>query len=164
MDNRIFAFSTGIINQQSIPLYKLVLTLYCVCFFCYIVFTRQPDYFDSEFSPATIHYVNDSATGKPVAKAFFSVGKDKYIVDATYPLTSLKEGEKVSAIYELSQPEKGAVYRFWGYWMTWGELLASIVMIFILFQIAVGITNNPTPEALDEDVNYKPEKKRKYKD
>ena len=145
-------------------MYKLVFILYSVCFFCYILFTRQPDYFDGEFSPGTIRYIKDSASTKLVAKAFYSVGKDKYVIDASYPLMHPEEGDKVSVIYETGSPEKGAVYRFWGYWMTWGEFAASVIMVFVLFQIAVGITKNPTKEAIEEQENYHPDKKRKYLD
>ena len=73
-----------------------------------------------------------------------------------------KPGERVEVIYELSNPKKAALYAFWGYWLTLGELIASIIVWFVLFQIAVGITKNPTPEALLEQLEYIPEKKTKY--
>ncbi len=143
-------------------MYKTITILYIVCFFCYILFTRQPDYFDGEFAPAVIHLVKDSASQKIVATASFSVGKDHYTVDAMYPLRHLEEGDRVEVIYELSQPPKAAVYSWWGYWISAGELIASIVLYIILFQVAISINRNPTPEALMEQLNYKPEKKRKY--
>jgi len=61
-------------------------------------------------------------------------------------------------------PEKGAVYTFWGYWITWGELIMSVVLCFVLFQIAVSVTNNPSPESLIEQMEFKEEKKKKYLD
>ena len=85
-----------------------------------------------------------------------------YQVGANYFLRNYQEGERVEVIYELSNPKKGVIYAFWGYWLTLGELIASIVMWFVLFQIAVGITKNPTPEALLEQIDYKPKKKTKY--
>jgi hypothetical protein len=145
-------------------MYKLLVTLYLVVFFTYILFSGQPDYFDGEFTPATIHLTKDSVTHKIQAVAEFTVGAQHYSVNAMYPLRDLREGKKVTVIYELSHPQKGAVYAFWGYWITIGELIASVVLLFALFQIAVGIIKNPTPEALMDDMNHKPEKKRRYDD
>jgi hypothetical protein len=143
-------------------MYKFISILYLVIFSLYVWFSRQPDYFDGEFAPATIVIVKDSTSQKQVAKASFTVGKMAYQVDADYLFRSYKSGEKVEVIYELSNPKKAAVYAFWGYWLTLGELIASIVMWLVLFQIAVGITKNPTPEALLEQLDYIPEKKTKY--
>lgn len=143
-------------------MYKFISILYLVIFSLYVWFSRQPDYFDGEFAPATIVLVKDSASQKQVAKASFTVGKMAYQVDANYLFRSYKSGERVEVIYELSNPKKAAVYAFWGYWLTMDELVASIVMWLVLFQVAVGITNNPTPEALIEQLDYVPEKKTKY--
>lgn len=143
-------------------MYKFISILYLVIFSLYVWFSRQPDYFDGEFAPATIVLVKDSASQKQVAKASFTVGKMAYQVDADYLFRSYTSGERVEVIYELSNPKKAAVYAFWGYWVTMGELIASIVMWLVLFQVAVGITNNPTPEALLEQLEYVPEKKTKY--
>lgn len=143
-------------------MYKFISILYLVIFSLYVWFSRQPDYFDGEFAPATIIVVKDSASQKQVAKASFTVGKMAYLVNADYLFRSYKSGERVEVIYELSNPKKAAVYAFWGYWLTMGELIASIVMWFVLFQVAVGITKNPTPEALLEQLDYVPEKKTKY--
>lgn len=126
------------------------------------MFSRQPDYFDGELAPATIHFVKNPATQQLEATASFSVGTATYQVAADYFFRSFKEGNKVEVIYELSNPKKAVVYLFWGYWLTLGELIASIVMWFVLFQVAVGITKNPTPEALLEQLEYVPEKKTKY--
>lgn len=143
-------------------MYKFISILYLVIFSLYVWFSRQPDYFDGEFAPATIVFVKDSASQKQVTKANFTVGKMVYQVDANYLFRSYQVGERVEVIYELSNPKKAAVYAFWGYWLTLGELIASIVMWFVLFQVAVGITKNPTPEALLEQIDYMPEKKTKY--
>jgi len=143
-------------------MYKFISILYLVIFSLYVWFSRQPDYFDGEFAPATIVMVEDSATQKEVAKASFTVGKMAYQVNADYLFRSYKSGDRVEVIYELSNPKKAAVYAFWGYWLTMGELVASIIMWLVLFQVAVGITNNPTPEALLEQLEYVPEKKTKY--
>ena len=141
---------------------KFISILYFVIFSLYVWFSRRPDYFDGEFAPATIHLIHDNASQKQIAKANFTVGTASYQVDADYLLHSYQQGERVEVIYELSNPQKAVVYAFWGYWVTLGELITSIIMWFLLFQVAVGITNNPTPEALLEQLEYIPEKKTKY--
>ncbi len=143
-------------------MYKFISILYFVIFSFYVLFSRQPDYFDSEFAPATIHFVKDSTSQKQIAKANFTVGRAAYQVNAEYLFRNYKPGERVEVIYELSNPKKAALYAFWGYWFTLSELIASIIMWFVLFQIAVGITKNPTPEALLEQLEYIPERKTKY--
>jgi hypothetical protein len=146
-------------------MYKIVAVLYFVCFSLYILFSRQPDYFDGELSAATIHWVKDS-TGVTVPMAAFTVGKDAYQVPAAYPLRRVQEGERVRVIFENSDPKKATVYAFWGYWLTWGEALASVVLLLVLFQVAVQVTSNPTAEALaeEQEMLVKQPKKRKYKD
>jgi len=85
-------------------------------------------------------------------------------VDARYVLRDLYEGKRLFVIYEESQPEKAAVYSWWGYWITAGELFGSMVLFIALFQVAVALTKNPTAESLIEQLDYNPEKKRKYDD
>ena len=143
-------------------MYKFISIIYFVIFSFYVLFSRQPDYFDSEFAPATIHFVKDSASQKQFTKANFTVGKASYQVEVDYLFRNYQAGEKVEVIYELSNPKKAALYAFWGYWLTLGELIASIIMWFVLFQITVSITNNPTPKALLEQLEYIPKKKTKY--
>ena len=145
-------------------LFKSILTLYLICFGCFIVFTRQPDFFDGEKSPATIHWLKDSISHRSIPKAVFSDGRKQHAIDARYFLRSLKEGEQVEVIYESDRPDLAAVYTFWGYWLGWGELIATFIIYFVLFQIAVAVTKNPTAEALIEQLEYKEEPKRKYKE
>ncbi len=145
-------------------MFKSIATLYLTIFAIYVLFSRQPDYFDGETAPATIHFVKDSATQKLKPEAFFTVGTSAYHVDAAYFLRSVKEGEKHEVIYELANPKKAALYKLWGYWITAGELAFSIIGFIVLFQVAVGINKNPTPEALMEQLSYKPERKRRYDD
>jgi hypothetical protein len=87
-------------------LYKAIIPFYLVCFGLYIFFTRQPDYTDGEFTTGIIHFMKDSISQKPVAKANFTVDKTFYTINAAYSLRSLKEGEKISIIYETSNPHK----------------------------------------------------------
>ncbi|HEY1869830.1 MAG TPA: hypothetical protein VGG71_02165, partial [Chitinophagaceae bacterium] len=102
-------------------------------------------------------------TQKPAAKAIFSVDKRLDTIGATYPFRVLKEGQSITIIYETSEPSKGAVYAWWGYWLQWDELLASVLIPFILLLAAKAITAGPTPEALVEELEMKkPVKRRKY--
>jgi hypothetical protein len=142
---------------------KLILTLYIVCFPLYILFSRRPDYFDGELTKGTIHFANDS-TKKLQPYAVYSVDEKKYLVNAAYLFKHYNEGETVSVIYETSQPEKGGVYSVWGYWLRWGELLFSILLLLVMYRAAVAITSNPTPESLIEQLEDKPVRKRKYGD
>ncbi len=84
---------------------------------------------------------------------------------AQYPFRHLEEGQRVQVIYENAQPHHAAVYEWWGYWFTWGECLASVILLLALFQIAIQVTNKPTPEAvLEEQAMSMPQYKRKYKE
>ena len=151
-------------SKKAGTLFKSILLLYLICFGCYILFTRQPDFFDGEKSPATIHWLKDSSSGSSIPKAVFSDGHRQYAIDARYMLRSLVEGEKLEVIYESDRPDLAAVYTFWGFWLGWGELLATFIIYFILFQIAVSVTKNPSATALIEQLEYKEAPKRKYQE
>jgi hypothetical protein len=133
-----------------------VIILYIVCFGCYVLFTRQPDYFDSERTVGTIIQRND----KLVAQ--FSAGDT--LLNAEVPYQFLhKQGERVEVIYETSDPVKAKQYGLIGYWITFGELVVSMLIIIVLYFVAVSITNNPTPEALLEELEASKKKPRKPK-
>lgn len=141
---------------------KAIIPFYIICIVLYIFFSRRPDYQDGEFTTGIIHYIKDS-TGKPVAKAVFSTDKIQYTINAVYPLRHLKEAQPVKIIYETSDPSKAAVYSWWGYWLQWDELLASILIPLVLWYAATAITASPTPEALVEELEMRnPPKRRKY--
>ena len=144
-------------------MYKAVTILYIVCLGCYILFTRQPDFFDGETSPATIHWLPDSTANKPIPKAVFIVAKKEYAVDARYVFRNLYEGKATEVIFTSDHPEKAAIYNIWGYWLQWGEILGSILVYIALFQVAVAVTKNPTPEAVLEQMEDQPAtRKRRY--
>ena len=145
-------------------LYKTVFILYLVCFGCYLFFTRQPDYLDGEKAPAIIHWMYDSAAKRSIPMAQFNTGLKNYAVDARYIFREWKEGDRTEVIYETGSPAKASVYLFWGYWITWKELIGSVVLILALFQVAVALTNNPTPEAVMDQLEIKKERKRRYKE
>ena len=94
--------------------------------------------------------------------ARYSTGLKNYAIDARYVFREWKEGDKTEIIYETGSPATAAVYAFWGYWITWGELIGSVVLILALFQVAVALTNNPTPEAVMDQLEIKEERTRRY--
>lgn len=143
---------------------RSLIILYLVCFGCYILFTRQPDYFDGEKAPATIQFIKDSATGLFTPNAVYNDGKKEHRIDARYIFRKWKNGDKLEVIYETGTPDNAAVYRFWGYWISWEELVVSIILLAGSVGIAVVVTKNPTPEAILEQLEFKEEKKRKYKE
>jgi hypothetical protein len=142
--------------------YKIIITIYITCFGLYILFSRQPDYFDGEKTKAFIHFTKDSATDKLYPTAIYKINKVSYSVSAAYPFRNYKEGDQVNIIYEASQPEKAVVYSLWGYWFKWREILLSLVLFISMFQVALAITRNPTPESLLEQLEGKAAHKRKY--
>ncbi len=155
---------TEVINLKIHGLLKSIFILYLICLSCYIPFTRQPDYFDGEKSPAIIQFKKDSVSGITIPTAVYHDGLKEHNIDARYVFREWKNGDKLKVIYESANPEKAAVYSIWGYWFSWGELLASIILYFVLFRIAIAVTRNPTPDALIEQMEFKEEKKKKYKE
>lgn len=143
-------------------MYKGIVILYLVCFSLYIVYSREPDFVDGEKTTAFIHWQQDSIVQEKIPKAVFTVDRKEYSVDARYVFRSLPEGKQVEVIYNPAKPKQAAVYSWWGYMVTWGELIGSIVLLVALFQVAVAVTKNPTPESLIEQLEYKEVKKTKY--
>jgi hypothetical protein len=141
-------------------LIKAIIPFYIICLVSYIFFTRQPDYQDGEFTTGVIHYVTNS-NNKVLPKAIFSIADTKDTIDAYYPLRQLKEGDRVKIIYDTTNPSKAAVYSWWGYWIKWDELLASILIPFILLYAAKAITASPAPEAVLEELEMRNKPKRK---
>ncbi|MDE3252628.1 MAG: hypothetical protein KGO92_07455 [Bacteroidota bacterium] len=144
-------------------MYKSITILFIVCYCCYLLFSRQPDYFDGEKAPAVIHFIQDSASKNLIPMAQFSDGHHAFSVDARYVLRNWKEGERTEVIYETDKPNHAVVYLFWGYWIRWGEVLITLLVYAALFQIAISVTQNPTAESLLEQLEGpSQEKKRKY--
>jgi len=138
---------------------KLLFSLYFTCYFCYIFYTREPDYFDGELVAAIIKI--DSKTNK--ATANYTIALKQYSINANYPLRKLQDQERVEIIYNPSKPETASIYTLWGFWFTWSELIMSAVLLLGLFQLAVSINKNPTEDLLQEGVpDALP--KRKYQD
>lgn len=130
---------------------KFLFIFFIVVFGLYIPFSRHPDYFDGLQAVATIHFKTDSLSGKELPFAEFSLnGQHLYSVKAGYLFRSLQEGEKRTVIYENADPETAAVYSWWGYWITWKELLACLIGYFVLFQAAKSIVSSPSEESIKE--------------
>lgn len=146
---------------------KALFLIFIIVFGLYIPFSRTPDYFDGLKTPATIRYKLDSNSHKQTPFAEYTLnGQTSYSVPAGYLFRSYKEGEKVVVIYENARPQQGAIYSWWGYWITWKELLFCLVGYIVLFQAAKSIVNEPAPEAIQElrDHEKKPKiRKRRYK-
>ncbi|MDE1192631.1 MAG: hypothetical protein PW786_10910 [Arachidicoccus sp.] len=145
---------------------KFLFIFFIVVFGLYVLFSRRPDFFDGEKTEATIHFLKDS-TNKIVPQAVFTLNeKDVYYADAAYLFRSLKENQKVTVIYDNSNPKLSAIYSWWGYWITWKELLGCIIGYIILFQMSKAIIQNPSPEAIKELEEYEKRPKirqRRYK-
>jgi hypothetical protein len=103
----------------------------------------------------------DGKTNKALAN--YIVASKQYEINADYPLRKFKDEEKVELIYNPSKPEMAAIYSLWGYWFTWGELIMSVVLLLGLYKLATSITQNPTEEALIDQLEITDEEpKRKY--
>jgi len=134
----------------------IVIILYIVCFGCYVLFTRQPDCFDSERTIGTITEQQQKMV------AVFSDGHINQQAEVVYPYFHTP-GEKVTVIYETADTAKAKVYSFFGYWISFGEIIASLFIAIALYWVAVSVTSNPTPEALIEELEMGKKKPRKPK-
>ncbi len=143
---------------------KNVVILFLVIYPLYVLFTREPDFFDGEMYRAIIHHVSDAVTNKKTAVAVYAIEHHTDTITADYPFLSFAEGEKVKIIYEAAMPENASLYSVWGYWIRWKELLSFVVMFSFFYMLAVSITSHPTPESLLEELEGgKPQpRKRRY--
>jgi hypothetical protein len=151
------------LGGQGGSVYKAAVLLYIICFTSYLLFSRVPDYFEGEFITGTV--VNASFNNKEhvpqLAIDYSAAGKVYTYQTSDWMLKKYKPGEKVTIIYNPSQPKIANIYSFIGYWINWGELLFTAGFFILLFFAAKSITGTNEHEPLGEDVY---EKKRKYKD
>jgi hypothetical protein len=144
-------------------LYKLVIFLYLVITTLYLLFTRQPDVFDSETTIGTIQFRINSVSNKTIPFVHYTIGKTYYTLNASYPLRHFKQGQKVTIIYDTSKPARAAIYVWWGYWLQWDELIASILIAIALWSIALILNKNPTEASKIEQMkNLDNAPQRKY--
>ncbi len=135
---------------------KSSIILFLVCFFLYLPFSREPDYFDSETAPAIIAKQGDSIValynefGKPYS---LKLDKQSY---------ASQVGQQTEVIYELRHPEHATINKAWGYWFIGKEIGWSFGIFAVLLGIAYATTNKPHPDALADQLNFKQENKTKY--
>ncbi len=135
---------------------KSSIILFITCYFLYLPFSREPDYFDSETAPANIMMQGDTVVAK-----YTEFGKP-YTLKLDKQLYASKIGAQVEVRYELRNPEKAAINQAWGYWFIGKEMAWSFGIFAILLGVAFATTNKPHPDALAEQLNYKEENKGKY--
>jgi hypothetical protein len=161
--NPFFVSTFATFTFQFIALTRFVIIFYFIVFGTFILFSRQPDYFDGESTYATIHFMQDSVSQTTKPFAVFQLNHQTYKTNAAYIFRQFTENEKVDVIYESSQPENAAVYMWWGYWIKWQEILISIVLLVVGLQAAKAIIKNPSPETLIDELEDAPQpRKRKY--
>ena len=135
---------------------KSATILFLSLFFIYLPFSRTPDYFDSEITPALIEQRGDQ-----MVASFTEEGK-------TYLLRLPKEhyknqiGKRVDIRYELNQPEHAKINQAWGYWWVPSELGFALGIFVVLMGVAYATTNRPDPDSLKEQLNFKKEQNTKY--
>jgi len=135
---------------------KSAVILFITCFLIYLPFSREPDYFDSEITPANI-----IQRGDKIVAAYNEFGKP-YILQLDKQVYGSKIGQRVEVRYELSHPEKAVINKAWGYWFVGKEIAWSFGIFALLLGVAFATTNQPHPDALAEQLNYKQENKTKY--
>lgn len=135
---------------------KSAIILFLSLFFVYLPFSRTPDYFDSEITPALIEQRDDKIV------ASFTEDKKTYLLPLSKDVYQSKIGERVDIRYELNQPEHAKLNKAWGYWWVPSELAFAAGIFIVLMAIAYATTNRPDPASLKEQLDYKKEHNTKY--
>lgn len=144
-------------------MYKSATIIFLACFLVYLPFSRTPDAFDKVNTDGiAIDHLDSVSNTNKVFIQYISKDKKTHFFDPSYLFLRYKVGEKVPVIYEESNPDKAAVDRVWGYWVSWKEILSCIVIYFLLLQLSLAMTKNPAPESEKEQEAYhnRPYKKR----
>lgn len=139
---------------------KSAIILFLTCFLLYLPFSRVPDYFDSETAPGII-LKEGSGPGTKIMALYSEYGKD-YKIELDSANYASKIGEKLEVIYELSDPQKAVVNKFWGYWLIPIELVWSFGGFAALLAIAYATTQKPHPSAIAEQLKGEEAPKKKY--
>jgi len=135
---------------------KSSIILFLTCFFLYLPFSREPDYFDSETAPAII-----VSRGDAIVAVYNEFGKP-YALQLDKQQYGLKIGQQVEVIYELRHPEKATINKAWGYWFIGKEMAWFFGIFAVLLGVAYATTYKPHPDALAEQLSFKEEHKTKY--
>ena len=135
---------------------KSVLLLFIACFICYLPFSRTPDYFDSDITPALIEARN---TG--VVAVFQESGK-QYQVSLDPLVYQSKIGSRIEIRYELSAPQHAKLNQVIGYWLEPKEVLGAVLILIVLLIAAYATTHRPDAASLKEQIEFKKEDTGKY--
>lgn len=122
----------------------------------YLPFSRTPDYFDSEITPALIEQ-----RGEKIVASFTEDGKH-YLLPLPTEQYRAKIGERLEIRYELNQPEHAKINKAWGYWWVPSELAFAAGIFIVLMGVAYATTYRPDPASLKEQLDYKKEHNTKY--
>lgn len=122
----------------------------------YLPFSRTPDYFDSDTTPALIE-----AKQGMVSAVFKESGKT-YRVPLDQKNFQSRIGTRIEIRYELSAPEHAKVNQLMGYWLEPKELLGAFSILIILLIAAYATTHRPDAAALKEQIDFKKEDTGKY--
>ncbi len=136
-------------------MFKAVAFLYIIVFGCYVLFTREPDFFESETTDAYIIKQKDTL------RAQYIVNDSTYKIPLDYVFLNVKESETATVVYNKANPQSARIYSVFGYWIRWKELLFSIIGFVVLYGFAAAITNNPTKEALAEEAEMRKKQPKK---
>lgn len=134
-------------------MYKFVVLIYIVCFFCYVLFSRVPDYFEGDYVNGVVSKAAFSVKDKhPVVIVNYKVGNEEFqYTSYMWFLTSYKRGQVIRIIYDPSNPPVACIYSFIGYWIRWPELLFTAIVFIILFIAAVFITGKKSTSLTREE-------------
>ena len=135
---------------------KSSIILFLSLFFVYLPFSRTPDYFDSEITPALIEQRGDK-----LVASFTEEGK-RYLLRLPLEEFKSKIGERIEIRYELNQPEHAKINQAWGYWWVPQELAFALGIFIVLMGVAYATTNRPDPVSLQEQLDFKKEDTGKY--
>jgi hypothetical protein len=122
----------------------------------YLPFSRTPDYFDSDVTPALIEAKSDS-----VFAVFKESGKI-YRVQLDQKRFQSSIGSRIEIRYELSAPEHAKVNQIIGYWLEPKELIGAILILLVLLIAAYATTHQPDAVSLKEQIEFKKEDTGKY--
>jgi hypothetical protein len=122
-------------------LFRSVSLIYLASFFCYIMFTREPDFIDGDIVNAVVSKATYSVSEKQPELVVDYIAGDKHLKCSTnkWFLTRHKQGQQVRVIYDPSHPEVASIYSFTAYWIRWPEVLFTAVFFVVLFCAATFI-------------------------
>jgi len=122
----------------------------------YLPFSRTPDYFDSDITPALIEAKNDS-----VFAVFQESGK-QYQVALDPSTYQSKIGSRIEIRYELSAPQDAKINQVIGYWLEPKEVIGAFCILIVLLIAAYATTHQPDAASLKEQIEFKKEDTGKY--